>query len=287
MSAATFRGMRIYMLNSTAHWMPLVNGYSDHIPQDFRDTVLPLSSFPTRESFQILGKAGTRYVIFHLDMYDAALARRLLERLDTYAQYLRPLSQEGDVWLYEIVDWPELAHLRAALALLHTWPLATGPWRLSRLDNDDTAFNTWVIAWVRISCRATRCTCSTHRSSIPSRDTLAFSEHHAGPRRCIGAPLTGRGASPVLVYNLLVMAGFALSGFAMSWLISRWTGDRAAGVVAGSPTRSTPMCWRASPSPGDARAVPASRLLRAAAHPRRDARAVGARCWPWRWCCNR
>ena len=26
-----------YMLASTAHWQPLVNGYSDHIPQDFRD----------------------------------------------------------------------------------------------------------------------------------------------------------------------------------------------------------------------------------------------------------
>ena len=25
----------IYMLNSTAHWMPLVNGYSDYIPPDF------------------------------------------------------------------------------------------------------------------------------------------------------------------------------------------------------------------------------------------------------------
>ena len=47
----------IYMLNSATHWMPLVNGYSDHIPQEFRDQVVPLSSFPTRESFQILAAA--------------------------------------------------------------------------------------------------------------------------------------------------------------------------------------------------------------------------------------
>ncbi len=26
-----------YMLKSTAHWQPLVNGYSDHIPVEFRD----------------------------------------------------------------------------------------------------------------------------------------------------------------------------------------------------------------------------------------------------------
>jgi hypothetical protein len=35
----------------------------------------------------------------------------------------------------------ELA-LFLALTILHTWPLATDPARLSRLDNDDTAFNT-------------------------------------------------------------------------------------------------------------------------------------------------
>ena len=58
------------MLNSTAHWQPLVNGYSDHIPADFRRNVVPLSSFPTRESFSILSAVGARYVVFHLDMYD-------------------------------------------------------------------------------------------------------------------------------------------------------------------------------------------------------------------------
>jgi hypothetical protein len=95
-----------YMLNSTAHWKPLVNGYSDHIPADFRKTVLPLSSFPSRESFGILARADARYVVFHLDMYNTRLRERLFERLKTYSAYLRPLAQEGPVWLYEIVDWP-------------------------------------------------------------------------------------------------------------------------------------------------------------------------------------
>jgi hypothetical protein len=96
----------MYMLNSTAHWLPLINGYSDHIPQDFRATVIPLSSFPSRESFGILARADTRYVVFHLDSYDSRLRQRLMERLQIYAKYLKPLAQEGDVWLYEIVDWP-------------------------------------------------------------------------------------------------------------------------------------------------------------------------------------
>jgi hypothetical protein len=95
-----------YMLNSTTHWFPLINGYSDHIPAHFRATALPLASFPSYESFGILGRAGARYVIFHTNMYDARSKRRLTERLETYAQYLRPLSVEGTVWLYEIVGWP-------------------------------------------------------------------------------------------------------------------------------------------------------------------------------------
>ncbi len=95
-----------YMLNSTTHWKPLVNGYSDHIPADFRKTVIPLSSFPSRESFGILARADARYVVFHLDMYNTRLRERLFERLKTYSAYLRPLAQEGPVWLYEIVGWP-------------------------------------------------------------------------------------------------------------------------------------------------------------------------------------
>jgi hypothetical protein len=95
-----------YMLNSTTHWMPLINGYSDHIPQDFRDQVILLSSFPTRDSLAILGKIGARYVVFHLNLYDRRSRERLVERIDQYGQYLRPLAKEGDVWLFEIVAWP-------------------------------------------------------------------------------------------------------------------------------------------------------------------------------------
>jgi hypothetical protein len=50
-----------YMLAATAHWQPLINGYSDHIPQDFRDNAPILSTFPSAESFRILEAMGARY----------------------------------------------------------------------------------------------------------------------------------------------------------------------------------------------------------------------------------
>ncbi len=95
-----------YMLGSTVHFQPLINGYSDHIPADWREHVVPLSSFPTRESFGILGRIGARYVVFHLRGYDRRSRERVLERLHTYGRFLRPLVQQDDVWLYEIIDWP-------------------------------------------------------------------------------------------------------------------------------------------------------------------------------------
>ncbi len=95
-----------YMLWSSYHWHPLVNGYSDHIPQWFRDAVIPLSSFPTRESFDMLQPRSVRYAIFHTYWYAGRSKVRLRERLAEYQQYLRPIDIEGDVWLYEIVDYP-------------------------------------------------------------------------------------------------------------------------------------------------------------------------------------
>lgn len=95
-----------YMLGSTYHFQQLINGYSDHIPVDWRATALPLSSFPTRQSFGVLGRIGARYVVFHLRGYDRRSRERLLERLETYKRFLRPLVQEDEVWLFEIVDWP-------------------------------------------------------------------------------------------------------------------------------------------------------------------------------------
>ena len=96
-----------YMLLSAYHWHPLVNGYSDHIPQWFRDEVIRISSFPTAESLQIVvGRHQARYAIFHTRYYDGRSRQRLRERLAQYRDYVRPILSEGDVWLYEIVGAP-------------------------------------------------------------------------------------------------------------------------------------------------------------------------------------
>lgn len=100
-----FHGHADYMLASTVHWQPLINGYSDHIPQDFRDNAAILRGFPTREAFAVLERLGARYVVIHLRLF-AEGRDDFLRRLENYQPYLRPLSKVDDTWLFEITAWP-------------------------------------------------------------------------------------------------------------------------------------------------------------------------------------
>jgi hypothetical protein len=118
------------------------------------------------------------------------------------------------------------------MAVLHSWPLASDPARLARLDNHDAELNTWIIAWVAHALPTQPLSLFEAPLFHPEHHTLAFSEHMFVPS-VMGAPLLWAGASPVLVYNLLIMIGFALSGFAMYWLMAAWTGSTWAAIVAG------------------------------------------------------
>ena len=51
-----------YMLNSTAHWQPLVNGYSDHIPADFRTLATTLGDVPVEGELRRAARRRVRYI---------------------------------------------------------------------------------------------------------------------------------------------------------------------------------------------------------------------------------
>jgi hypothetical protein len=95
-----------YMLSSTAHWMPLVNAYSDFTPQDFTDNLEALGGFPSRESFAILNRDQVRYAVFHLDLFNAAARVDVLARLREFDRYLVRRHSDDRIWLYEIVGSP-------------------------------------------------------------------------------------------------------------------------------------------------------------------------------------
>jgi len=95
-----------YMLNSTVHWQPLVNGYSDHIPADFRAVAGTLATFPSRESFAAMKERRVRYLSISRSLYGRAVAGEIEERLRPFLEHLRLVSDDGTVAIYEVVSWP-------------------------------------------------------------------------------------------------------------------------------------------------------------------------------------
>ncbi len=96
-----------YMLFSASHWQPLLNGYSDYIPLDFRSLATTLASFPSREAFAALRDRRTRYIVLHRDRDGYGRAIEEIERrLDPFRPHLRPISSDERMEIYEIVSWP-------------------------------------------------------------------------------------------------------------------------------------------------------------------------------------
>ena len=103
---ADFPRHSYYLAGSTLHWRPLVNGYSDLIPQDFRNMVDDLAAFPTRRALDILNRHRTRYVLLHRQFYGEEQWAALVDRLHGFDAFLHPVFWDDDAWLFEIVNRP-------------------------------------------------------------------------------------------------------------------------------------------------------------------------------------
>ena len=134
-----------------------------------------------------------------------------------------------------IAAYPRVASLALfiALALVHTWPLASDLAHLTRHDNRDAMLNEWIVAWVAHQLPRAPLHLFDANIFYPERYTLAYSEPMI-VQGIMAMPLLWAGASIVLAYNVVLVAGFALSAWTMTLVVRRWTGDWTAGLVAGS-----------------------------------------------------
>jgi hypothetical protein len=64
-----------YVLNSTAHWRPLMNGYSGYIPSTYLDVAGLLQYFPEARAFPLLNANGVTHIMFHPDRWGRDAAR--------------------------------------------------------------------------------------------------------------------------------------------------------------------------------------------------------------------
>lgn len=94
-----------YMLFSTSHWMPMVNGYSDVIPNDFREAAAVLDGFPSDDAFRVLARRRVRYIAVHWDMF-AGRHGEIRARLDPYLKNLRALWEDERMTLFEVIRYP-------------------------------------------------------------------------------------------------------------------------------------------------------------------------------------
>ena len=78
-----------YMLNSTEHWQPLVNGYSGFQPPSFYENAAVLQTFPGDEAFVRMRQLGVTHIVVNGGQMppgtlEALAARGDLERLDAF-----------------------------------------------------------------------------------------------------------------------------------------------------------------------------------------------------------
>jgi hypothetical protein len=70
------------LLESTAHWRPLVNGYASAVPSGYQETIAVLNTFPAAAAVARLRALHVRYVVVHLAPEPRAAQARLAEIAD-------------------------------------------------------------------------------------------------------------------------------------------------------------------------------------------------------------
>jgi hypothetical protein len=93
----------LYMYYSTAHFRPLVNGYSGWWPNDYWELVGRLRSFPTARTLRfLLERAPVATLVVHYDRIPGPRRRALEAGMERYRDRMPVLLRVGDDVVYEI-----------------------------------------------------------------------------------------------------------------------------------------------------------------------------------------
>ena len=116
------------------------------------------------------------------------------------------------------------------LALVGTWP--QGRYLTSKVaQHSDSYFSMWRLGWVAHALRTDPRRVFDANIFYPEVRTLTYSDATL-LEGTIAAPLLWAGVAPVLVYNILLLSGFAVSGLGMFVLARYLTGSFGAALVS-------------------------------------------------------
>ncbi len=118
------------------------------------------------------------------------------------------------------------------LSLALTYPLVLRPASANRLDSPDALLNSWIVSWCIYQLPRDPLHLFDANIFYPETETLALSENLLTGAILV-SPVALFSSSPVLLFNLVLLAAFVSSGYAAFLLAFDLTGSRLAAGLAG------------------------------------------------------
>jgi hypothetical protein len=97
-----------YVFLSTAHWLPIVNGYGAFWPRDIQQLARDTQTFPSVAALEHVRAWGVRYVVVHPRAYEQlgfASAAAIVSELERLDASMTLIASDGDGRLYELKNW--------------------------------------------------------------------------------------------------------------------------------------------------------------------------------------
>jgi hypothetical protein len=90
-----------YMVNSTGHWRPMLNGYSGFRPPSYERSYASVREFPADQSLIALHHLGVTHVIVHKQAYAASVGPPGFTAL-SQIRSLKLVADDGDIFIYRL-----------------------------------------------------------------------------------------------------------------------------------------------------------------------------------------
>jgi hypothetical protein len=94
-----------YVLMSTAHWKPIVNGFGAFWPADIQQLASATQSFPSDDALARVRAWGVRYVVLHTALYERyglAEPADLIRRADSLSG-MTLVASDRNMRLYQLL----------------------------------------------------------------------------------------------------------------------------------------------------------------------------------------
>jgi hypothetical protein len=94
-------GNATYMVNSTRHWKPLVNGYSGFVPAGYARLQPLLRGFPDQDALDTMHRRGITHAVVHEAAFVAERGRPAFDEIASI-QSLQEIARDGDIRIYRL-----------------------------------------------------------------------------------------------------------------------------------------------------------------------------------------